>query len=62
MRLLLSLFVEFLLLKQEHQSHSKPQKKTQFLAGIDPVDIPVSTHVVQRDEIYENRIQYYNFR
>ena len=52
----LALFVEFLLLKQDQKSHSMTRKKSQFLEGIQPIEIPVSNYMVQRDDIYENRI------
>lgn len=52
----LALFVEFLLLKQEQKAHSMTHQKSQFLEGIQPIEIPVSNYLVQRDDIYENRI------
>lgn len=52
----LALFVEFLLLKQKQKGHSMIPKKSQFLEGIQPIEIPVSNYLVQRDDIYENRI------
>jgi hypothetical protein len=52
----LQLFIEFLLVKQETNIEPKRNKQKRFFADINPIDIPVSKYVIQRDEIYENRI------
>jgi 4-alpha-glucanotransferase len=54
----LSLFIEFLMTKQlkETQQKAKPKiKEIKLLADIQPLIMPVSHHIIQRDTIYEDR-------
>jgi hypothetical protein len=55
----LSLFIEFLMVKQqkEKQQKIKPKsKKTNILADMQPLVMPVSDFIIQRDTIYEDRL------
>ncbi len=54
----LRLFVEFLLNKQQKDVKNTPKRKkrTALLADIQPIVIPVSDYIIQRDNIYEDRI------
>lgn len=55
----LQLFVEFLLNKQQKQSTVLPvMQKRRLLSGIQPIHIPVSEHIIQRDSLYEDRLQF----
>ena len=53
----LRLFVEFLMTKQQKavKEQQKP-KGTKLLGGLNTLDIPVSHYIIQRDDIYEDRI------
>ena len=53
----LRLFVEFLMTKQQKavKEHPKP-KETKLLGGLNTLDIPVSHYIIQRADIYEDRI------
>jgi hypothetical protein len=54
----LHLFVEFLLSKQQKEVKSIPKRKksVMLLADIQPIAMPVSDYIIQRDDIYEDRI------
>jgi hypothetical protein len=54
----LQLFVEFLLQKQQKTAKTPPKrsKKIVLLADMYPIVIPVSDYIIQREDIYENRI------
>ena len=54
----LRLFVEFLLNKQQKEVKNKPKRKKSMvlLADIQPIAMPVSDYIIQRDDIYEDRI------
>jgi hypothetical protein len=51
------LFVAFLLSKQ--QTGNKPTKKrkqkTDILTGLQPINIPVNNHIIERNDLYEDR-------
>ena len=53
----LRLFVEFLMTKQQKtvKEQQKP-KGTKLLGDLNTLDIPVSHYIIQRDDIYEDRI------
>jgi hypothetical protein len=54
----LSLFIEFLMTKQqkEIQPKVKPKSKNKLLADMQPLAMPVSDYIIQRDTIYEDRL------
>jgi hypothetical protein len=55
----LSLFIEFLMVKQqkEKQEKIKPKsKKINILADMQTLAMPVSDFIIQRDTIYEDRL------
>ena len=52
----LALFIEFLLLKQEQTKSPKLVKKSNLMAEIQAIDIPVGKYVINRDDIYESHI------
>ncbi len=54
----LHLFVEFLLNKQQKEAKNEPKRKKRMmlLADIQPLAMPVSDYIIQRDDIYEDRI------
>jgi hypothetical protein len=51
------LFVAFLLSKQQKskKSNIKRKQKTAILVGLQPINMPVDNHIIQRNEIYEER-------
>jgi hypothetical protein len=51
------LFVAFLLSKQQktNKPANKRKQKTDILVGLQPINIPVNNHIIQRDELYEDR-------
>ncbi len=48
------LFVEFLINKQQTISNKqvKTKKRSKILADMQPIDMPVSNFIIQRDDIY----------
>lgn len=54
------LFVEFLINRQQQASNKqvKSKKRSKILADMQPIDMPVSNSIIQRDDIYEDRIQH----
>ena len=53
----LNLFVEFLMNKQQKIAKEQPKPKGGKLLGdINSLDIPVSHYIIQRDDIYEDRL------
>jgi hypothetical protein len=55
----LSLFIEFLMAKQQNENNPKlnPKvKKPKLLSGMQTLAIPVSDYIIQRDNIYEDRL------
>ena len=54
----LQAFVEFLLTKQQKKAKPLPKrkKKPMLLADIQPIAIPVNDYIIQRDNIYEDRL------
>jgi hypothetical protein len=54
----LHLFVEFLLNKQKKEVKQTPKRKKRvmLLADIQPIAMPVSDYLIQREDIYEDRI------
>jgi hypothetical protein len=54
------LFVEFLINRQQQTSNKqvKSKKRSKILADMQPIDMPVSNFIIQRDDIYEDRIQH----
>jgi hypothetical protein len=54
----LSLFIEFLMTKQQKETKQKAKpkiKEIKLLADMQPLIMPVSNHIIQRDTIYEDR-------
>ena len=54
----LQLFIAFLMTKQRKETQQEEQpvsKRPQLLADIQPLSIPVSDYIIQRDNIYEDR-------
>lgn len=55
----LSLFIEFLISKQKKESKKKAKtesKKPMLLADMQPLAIPVSQYIIQRDSLYEDNL------
>ncbi|MCU0339379.1 MAG: hypothetical protein MUE30_05820 [Spirosomaceae bacterium] len=52
----LALFVEFLLLKQEQTQIQELKPQENVLSDIQRIDIPVSHHIINRADLYDNRI------
>ena len=53
----LRLFVEFLMTKQQKAVKEQQKSKgAKLLGGLNTLDIPVSHYIIQRDDIYEDRI------
>jgi hypothetical protein len=57
------LFVEFLINKQQKEPKKQPKskKRTPILADMQPIAMPVNDFILQRDDIYDDRIQYQRF-
>jgi hypothetical protein len=55
----LSLFIEFLMIKQQKETQQKVKTKTKkikLLADLQPLPMPVSDYIIQRDTLYEDRL------
>jgi hypothetical protein len=55
----LSLFIEFLMTKQHKETQQKVKPKTKqvkLLADLQPLSMPVSDYIIQRDTLYEDRL------
>ena len=53
----LNLFVQFLMSKQQRVTKTRTKlKKAKLLNNMQPLNIPVSHYIIQRDMIYDDRI------
>jgi hypothetical protein len=53
----LSLFIEFLMTKQQKETQQKVKPKSKnLLADMQSLAIPVSDYIIQRDTLYEDRL------